>query len=295
MDPRIHITASFKGGKMIRRVFAVIGTVLLLSYVITVGAECASPPANMTAWWPADGTAEDLVGDNDGTAIGATFVSGMVDQAFSFDGNDDYLSVPDDPSLRATSEITFEFWVNFNTLPSGPFSSSLAICEKDNDYVLSWRADTQRLELSFFDTLASPGYRIGANILLADITGVWHHIAITSANSVGQPTAEFHFYLDGVEEPNFPNVNSPSVLGGWNTGASGELYIGRRTQISSGELYFDGIIDELTIFDRMLDPSEIAEIHAAGSDGKCKGPLTGLIFEDGFETGDTTGWSATEQ
>lgn len=287
---RAFLFIAFREDTMFRKLRCSFCVVLFLVYPIVGGADCVAIPADITAWWTGDQTAEDLIDDNDGTIEGATFVPGMVDDAFSFDRVDDYIAVPDHPSLRATTAFSVEFWVNFDILPSGPLSDSLTICEKDNDFLLYWRADTEKLELSFFDTLADPGYRIGANIDLPDITGEWHHLAITSTNPVGQATAEFHFFLDGVEQANSPNSNPGSVPGGWNTDATGQLYIGRRVQDTSGAVYFDGLIDELSLYTRMLSPAEIVGIHDAGSDGKCKDEALNRIFADGFERGDSSAW-----
>ena len=53
-------------------------------------AQCTSPPSNLVSWWPGDGSGDDISGSNNGTLLnGAAFSSGMVDQAFSFDGVDD--------------------------------------------------------------------------------------------------------------------------------------------------------------------------------------------------------------
>src|SRR5438270_12952784 len=52
---------------------------------------CTPPPPNMVSWWPGDGNANDIQGGNNGTLQGgATFASGKVGQAFSFDGVNDY-------------------------------------------------------------------------------------------------------------------------------------------------------------------------------------------------------------
>ena len=50
---------------------------------------CVDPPEGLISWWPAEGNADDILGDNDGTLVnGATFAPGMVGQAFSFDGTE---------------------------------------------------------------------------------------------------------------------------------------------------------------------------------------------------------------
>ncbi len=256
---------------MKRRYIWVLVLLVLLFLPFACQAACVSPPANMTGWWSGDGNADDLAGSNHGTLMnGTTYATGMVDQAFSFDGLDDYVNVPDDPSLRAISEFSIDFWVNFNQLPrTGNYSDSLVICEKLNDYLLYWRADQQYLEMVF--TSAGTGlYHIGANIPLGNIVGQWHHFAITSRNPVGSSTAEFHFYMDGAEQANTPSVNPPQVPTGWFTGVTDELNIGRRPTNEYGYMYFDGMIDELEIFDRVLLQSEVQAIFDAGSDGKCK-------------------------
>ena len=55
---------------------------------------CTPPPPNMVSWWPGDGNANDIQGSSNGTPLnGATFVPGKVDQAFSFDGVDNEISI----------------------------------------------------------------------------------------------------------------------------------------------------------------------------------------------------------
>src|SRR5438105_1812806 len=48
---------------------------------------------------------------------GATFAPGLVSEAFSFDGIDGYVSVPDDPVWDfGASEFTIDLWFNFNVV-----------------------------------------------------------------------------------------------------------------------------------------------------------------------------------
>src|SRR5262249_40420283 len=64
------------------------------------------------SWWPGDGNANDIKDGNNGTQNGATFAPGVVGQAFSFDGVNAFVSVPDSPSLSfgASSSITVDLW-----------------------------------------------------------------------------------------------------------------------------------------------------------------------------------------
>jgi hypothetical protein len=61
---------------------------------------CVVPPPGLLAWWGGDGDATDLRGGNDGALQGgAGFAAGNVGQAFSLDGVDDYVAIPDSPTL----------------------------------------------------------------------------------------------------------------------------------------------------------------------------------------------------
>ena len=54
-------------------------------------AESIAPPDGLVSWWPADG---DAIDGNHGALVGgATYAPGLVDRAFSLDGNGDYCPV----------------------------------------------------------------------------------------------------------------------------------------------------------------------------------------------------------
>src|SRR4030095_16178361 len=75
---------------------------------------CIPARPGMISWWPGEGNARDIRGDNHGTLQnGVGFVNGEVEQAFSFDGIDDFVEVPSAPSLdfQPTDPITVETWV----------------------------------------------------------------------------------------------------------------------------------------------------------------------------------------
>jgi hypothetical protein len=64
----------------------------LPAYSNSNGAVCA--PSGLISWWPGDDNAYDVVGGNNGTLEnGATFAPGEVDDAFSLNGNSEYISI----------------------------------------------------------------------------------------------------------------------------------------------------------------------------------------------------------
>ena len=98
---------------------SVVAAVLLLLAAATGDATppcCAPVPSGLVAYWPANGTAVDVVGGHDGTLIGnATFATGEAGQGFSLDGDGDYVSVPDSPALYSDGSFSLDAWVKTTT------------------------------------------------------------------------------------------------------------------------------------------------------------------------------------
>ncbi len=69
------------------------------------------PTDGLFSYWPLDsiedGTAVDIIGGKDGSPENDISAgNGQVDDAASFDGVEDYVNVPDDPSLDLTEALT---------------------------------------------------------------------------------------------------------------------------------------------------------------------------------------------
>ena len=87
----------------------------------------------------------------------------------------------------------------------------------------------------------------------------WTHVTVTVdlANDQGI------LYIDGAQQGTF----SPSSTGAGDLTNDSPLYIGRDF---NGDAHFDGRIDEVEIFDRILDASEVGGLVKAGPCGKCR-------------------------
>jgi hypothetical protein len=93
------------------------GSVTSVVALLTVtNPVCTPPPSGLVAWWRAENTALDSVGTNLGTLVnGASFASGWVGLAFSFDGVDDFIRTPGSP-LNNLLAFTLEGWILPRTL-----------------------------------------------------------------------------------------------------------------------------------------------------------------------------------
>jgi len=110
--------------KIWRRVVLVILPVLIIASFFVFAdptpktSITASIQDGLVGYWNMD--SNDIYGstlydksgiENNGTIYGATSTLGKIKQALSFDGEDDYVEVPDNSTLDITDEITIEVWI----------------------------------------------------------------------------------------------------------------------------------------------------------------------------------------
>lgn len=216
---------------------------------------CISAPSGMIDWWPGDGNANDIQGGHGATLQnGATFASGEVAGAFSFDGTDDFVSLPASSDWNfGTGDFTFDFWARGNG------TSRMQALSFDPDL------GTRNLDFDFNDTFGlwvywnsggSNSIQVGAPGDYTD--GKWHHYALTRSGTT------LTLYIDGASKGN-TTFSDPIDLSGGNNN-----YFGAGINTGSPGYFWNGGIDEVEIFNRALSASEIATIYDAGSGGKCK-------------------------
>jgi len=238
---------------------------------------CVSAPSGIVSWWRGEGNVSDAQNINAGILEnGTTFGSGIVGQAFRFDGIDNFVRIDQHPSLRITNQLTIEFWMKpdlSNELNSyqGLVTSDFYGIEIANGYsrgplgvefFISTDGGASVSPSSFPDTATVNGG--GAQIS----AGEWHHVAGTYDGS------KLQLYIDGQPWGNpayHSGLISPMLPDSFVT--IGAEY-GRTIWAQyNGPRYFNGLIDEPTIYNRALSPEEILAIYDAGSSGKC-GPST---------------------
>jgi len=224
-----------------RRVLTVIVGILILG---TLGLSqnayapsCLPPPSGLVGWWPGEGNADDIADGNPGALIGGTaFAAGKVGQAFSLDGSNDFINVP---GISAPTDKTYSLWVKVDATP-GRFNT---LIEFGDDAPWFGLVGSGAVEL-FNNNPETP----------TTITpGVFTHLAYTSDSG----TNKGKIYINGVQNGADGTARTDTTTG---------MGIG----FHSGDTHFDGLIDEVAIFDRALSASEILAIFNADSAGMCK-------------------------
>lgn len=96
--------------------------------------------------------------------------------------------------------------------------------------------------------------------------GAFHHVAVT----VDRDSATGgNLYVDGVSVLTFDPTGRPGSL--TNTA---ELRFGRNCPNTLADNFFNGVIDEVELFNVALSATDVQSIFNAGSAGKCKCTIT---------------------
>ncbi|MDZ7401548.1 MAG: LamG domain-containing protein [candidate division KSB1 bacterium] len=225
--------------------------------------ECVEPPSDLVNWWPFDendgSMAEDIIGGNHGSIFGATHVAGKVAKALNFDGNDDCVTAPDNASLDITSTITIDAWIKLTRI----ISEQTIVCKQpsgwaDANHAGNFEFGIHYAKLSFKSQFAPYNRTTGHTANMPDLViGEWYFVAVTADAT----SRMVKFYVNGnlVDSAILPY----SIMQYTN---DEPLRIGRRKD----GLFFNGIIDEVEVFNRILSSEEIKALYNAGSAGKCK-------------------------
>ena len=229
-------------GKLIHAIYLV----LSLGLPLTGVASAASP--DLVGWWKFDegsgNTAADSSGNENHGTLSATNIEwtdeGWIDGALNFTGGDNYVAVPDSPTLNPTEEITIAAWLkpswtaNNRVLQKGP---------SDNQYRLlrDWGG-----KFVFHLAGVSNG-RLECTPCPA--VGEWTHVAAT---------------YDGAAMKVYYNsklVGELAASGGIST-CIDHLYIGNKHSGAPAGDGYKGIMDEVRLYSRALTEAEVAAIYA---------------------------------
>jgi hypothetical protein len=241
---------------------AAFGVVLANAGIASLDAKPISPPPDLVSWWPGDRNARDVIGSNDGLLKGgASFKHGLVKQAFSLDGINDFVSVPDSSSLRfGTNDFTVDLWINFRTT-----EGEQVLIEKFVSRLGGPNSEGWTLTKLEGDTMLSGAVIAGndVDVPLTVLPNTWYFVAVSRFEN------DYTMYWDGVP------VGSNSFID--NLDSSAALKFGHRCSPEDTPgcdddrgFFLNGLIDEMEIFNRALSEDEILDIFEAGRDGQIK-------------------------
>ena len=179
-------------------------------------------------------------------------VDGKVGNAVKFHGNDDYIVVSDKGSIPSGSnddELTVSAWINVD--PDANLDQRHEIVGIFKEWTLEWnRFDNKTIDLATWGSNTGEG-----KTSLQE--GTWHHVVATwSAGSDGT----ISIYVNGDLDKTVDSYIDTSAATG------NDLTIGTYLKNDSPVDPFDGRLDEVRVYDRVLSGSEIQELADMGDD-----------------------------
>ena len=206
---------------------------------------------NLLAYWSGDNTANDAKGTYNGTLVnGATYSTGKINNGFSLDGVNDYVDLGLGYRQSKTEPFTYNFWASINSLGTLTVLSNSG----DNGHFCYIESGYIWMQIGF----SGGGYlRIRSTSTIP--LNTLKHITITYDGSASYTS--FKIYINGVSNT---VVGSTNTLGSYDTPnpSAYNLNIGRRP---AGQYYFSGILDEVSIWNRVLTAAEATELYNAGA------------------------------
>jgi len=215
-------------------------------------------PASLVSHWTFDdadtnsGTAVDTVGSNDGTVQGATTgISGAnqtytTNEAYSFDGTDDYVNVPHTSAFNIGQYSIAGWFKTSSSASQGLFSKYSGGkgyylgANLNSGCILYNRGDNGDLDYITTDSSFTDGN--------------WHHLVGTRS---GSGASGLELYVDGAAVSTSVGSNSGSDTSTHNF----DVNIGRR-EASSWPM--DGDIDDVRFYDKTLTSTEVSNLYNNG-------------------------------
>jgi len=192
----------------------------------------------LMGYWSFDVDARDDSGNgNDGVVSGATLIdAGKIRKAYQFDGNDK-ITISNSVSLNLKNSFTILAWAKLDTK-----NVDKVILAKDGEYILRYTLGANLFSFYLKDNLDyDPAtHMLGINPSL----NTWYFLAGTWDGMTQKA------YLDGVLKSSTPHEFTPTstlnnlVIGDWGSSD-----------------YFNGAIDEVRIYNRVLSAEEINYIY----------------------------------
>ena len=209
-------------------------------------------------------TAVDSIGGHNGTLENGPVwsTSGQIDGALRFDGLNDRVIVPHDDTLSLTSAFTISAWIK-NESPTMSGTHRILSKESSGTNDNYWLSEQNgQLWFGVGGQFFSPG---GSMAL-----GQWYHVAASFDSAAG----EVRMYIDGTELL----TQSTSVSLTSNTDS---IYIGANWQ---GEKYWDGLLDDVRLYDTALSSEVVAEVAASAPVGGSGGDPPENTYRDEFNS-----------
>jgi len=233
-----------------------------------------TPPQNgLVGYWNFDEGSGNAAADSSGNGNTGTLINSPVwtdaknGKALSFDGTTNYVQISDSSSLDMTAQLTLETWIYPRAYvdSTGMVSHIISRCDYSGGhiYVLSMYPNSHKISYS-----VNP--YSGEKSSIADLPlNVWTHLAMTYDGS------HICLYVNGELDSSYAQTGPIYTTSNW-------LAIGCKPTGPWGGVgtyaYFNGMIDEVRIYNRALTQQEIQTDMGVPGPPSQTGSISGVVF-----------------
>ena len=208
--------------------------------------------SGLVGYWKFDEISGTVAADSSPNGNHGTYTGGVTlaepgnnNFAAGFDGSDDYVGVPDDSTLQMDDVFSLSVWVR----TEASTNVDRMILNKEGEYEIAVDPGN---ELKWAVKNTDPGWTWVNTGYIVPL-GKWIHIAMTYNSGT------VNVYAEGVLVDSY--AGSGSI--GDQYSSLNELRIGGRSNNPSGK-YFDGRVDDVRVYKRVLCPTEVFAQHRGG-------------------------------
>lgn len=173
------------------------------------------------------------------------YVTGIEGSALRFDGVNDYVSIPNSSSINPKS-ISISLWEFMPSTPPASTYPGMVDKSKITSYAILALAQTSNFRF-YINTSNVSTIEVGSDVGI----NAWHHLVFTYDNSTGNMS----IYVDGILRN-----SSIHAYGGSISSDNNPILIGKRSDTPQ---YFSGSMDDIRIYNRSLNETEINTMYNA--------------------------------
>ena len=237
--------------------------ILTVSTPATPVANNCTLPTNLqnglVGYWPFCGNANDESGNaNNGTVNGASLTTdrfGNTNNAYLFlNGNtNSYISLGNNIH---PNQFTYSIWAYKTNIRTNGFNVLLS------SYFNNFGFEIQNSQQNLGTVLGNNNSWSGMGKNQNNLNN-WKHIVVSYDGNIAK------MFLDGIQILNsdlvisYPNISVGDILS-MNNFAPGTntLFVGDRPNDTSNQFNYEGILDDIAIYNRALSPSEITQLYS---------------------------------
>jgi len=239
--------------------------ILISCLFLTTVLAYAAPKNGLVAHYKLDGNALDAsINKNHGSVFQAKSAldrNGKSGGALSFDGIDDYVSLPDVDNLdfSINQDFSISIWVKVDSLQKDLDQVDNEIVEKWSGidgypYVIRYlnqkdKALHGKISVARFGGWNNGGDFAGVTSKQKINDGFFHHIVLIKSEGM------LYLYIDNNIDSCFKDLTSA------DTTNNSPVYIGRRGSNDAHDNFLSGVVDELIFYNRSLSLKEVGQLY----------------------------------